>query len=401
MKGFIYTDQKCPVCGSRMPYVYRQGGCICPNHPEIAATGQFNVKFGRNHHKRFHTLEDAERHLTGIRFKVDEGTFDQRDYARNAPLGFQSLAEKWLDQREREAIKRSTLLNCRYDLTRAIVHFGNKNIKQITPGEIEDFIFADHRNKKTGEPISSKTRHDICRTLSQFMRWVCRRERMPMPEFPHVRFSLGWRKVVSADMQMRILNALRELCGPKRAKIWFAAKLLADNPNVRPGELITVTHRQILLDQRIILVREMKERDPSSAKTIMLEDEDIEFIKSFPQGFPNLRFFTWPGQLSGCIEGKDFGPAILNRWWKKACKVVGVEGVTLYPGTKHSTVTALGELLTPEQIKRGGTGHATSKAFERYMIPDQRDRNEVRRALKHLRQEAENKVRGNVVPLHR
>jgi hypothetical protein len=383
MKGCIYSDQKCPVCGSKMPYVYRRG-CVCPNHQDIAATGQFNVKFGRKHHKRFESLEDAERHLTGIRFKEDEGIFDQRDYAKNAPLGFTTLAEKWLLQREREPIKRTTLLNCRYELSRAMTHFGQKNIKQLTPGDVEDFIFADHRKKKTGEPISSKTRHDISRTLSQFMQWACRREKLAMPDFPQVGFTLGWRKVVSADEQALILRTLKDICGAGRAKIWFAAKLLADNPNVRPGELIKVTQRQILLEQKIILVREMKERDPNSAKTIMLDDDDVGFIRSCPPALPNVQFFRWPGKLSGCVEGDNFGPAIVNRWWKKACEKAGVEGVTLYPGTKHSTVTALGQLLTPEQIKRGGTGHA-SRAFERYMIPDQRDRIEVRRALKHLR----------------
>ncbi|MCP4294094.1 MAG: hypothetical protein GY786_00615 [Proteobacteria bacterium] len=48
---------------------------------------------------------------------------------------------------------------------------------------------------------------------------------------------------------------------------------------------------------------------------------------------------------------------------------MNIKNVTLYPGTKHTTVTALGKQLTPEQIKRGATGHV-SDAFERYMLPD-------------------------------
>jgi hypothetical protein len=72
-------------------------------------------------------------------------------------------------------------------------------------------------------------------------------------------------------------------------------------------------------------------------------------------------------------------------------------GVTLYPGTKHSAVTALGDLLTPEQIKRGATGHATNKAFERYMKTDIQDKMTVRRALKHLRDESDNRRRNGKV----
>ena len=54
---------------------------------------------------------------------------------------------------------------------------------------------------------------------------------------------------------------------------------------------------------------------------------------------------------------------------------LGVTSVSLYPGTKNSTVTALGGILTPEEIKRGGTGHQTSAAFERYLLPGARAKN--------------------------
>jgi hypothetical protein len=64
-------------------------------------------------------------------------------------------------------------------------------------------------------------------------------------------------------------------------------------------------------------------------------------------------------------QGAVFGPRYLYRWWKRACKEVGVEDVDLYGGTRHSTVTALSKSLTPEEIKKG-TMHSTNKAFERY-----------------------------------
>ena len=54
--------------------------------------------------------------------------------------------------------------------------------------------------------------------------------------------------------------------------------------------------------------------------------------------------------------GEQFGPKYFKKWWDKACENLGIKGVDLYGGTKHSTATALGELHTPEEIKRGGTG---------------------------------------------
>jgi hypothetical protein len=44
----------------------------------------------------------------------------------------------------------------------------------------------------------------------------------------------------------------------------------------------------------------------------------------------------------------------------------------------------LGELLTPEQIKRGGTGSATNKAFERYFQPMRTESLKVTAAVKQL-----------------
>ncbi len=44
----------------------------------------------------------------------------------------------------------------------------------------------------------------------------------------------------------------------------------------------------------------------------------------------------------------------------------------MYGGTRHSTVTALGKELTPEEI-RAGSLHKTNKAFERYFQSKQID----------------------------
>jgi hypothetical protein len=62
----------------------------------------------------------------------------------------------------------------------------------------------------------------------------------------------------------------------------------------------------------------------------------------------------------------------ITQWWNQACKNLNIEGVDLYGGTKHSTVTVLGQVLTPEQIQRAVTGHV-SNAFRRYMLPDKNE----------------------------
>jgi hypothetical protein len=78
-----------------------------------------------------------------------------------------------------------------------------------------------------------------------------------------------------------------------------------------------------------------------------------------------MKFFRHPAGIKGTTAGKPFGPRYLYKWWKRACSNLGVDGVDLYGGTRHSTATALGRDWSPEQI-RMGTMHTTNKAFERY-----------------------------------
>jgi integrase len=383
MKGSIYTRQTCPLCGGKLLNDENRRGCFCPAHPQEQATDGFWVVFGRGHFKRFKSYTEAYRHLTGLRFQTDHDSYDPRDWRLSNPLGFETLALRWLEHKSRKDIKTSTIGNITREIGRAIEYFGQKNIKTIGNGEIEDFIDADHRTAKNN-PVSSKSRHDIASTLSQFFHWVCGREKIPMPEFPAVSFELGWRSVVEIQTQMQIIEKVRELCSPANIKIYLGIKWLADNPNVRPGELVSIRERQILLDQKIILVRKTKERNLLRAKTILLEDEDIAILKTFPRSLPEVFFFRH-AERSGIREGIPFGTKLLNRWWKRACTDLGVTGVSLYPGTKHSTVTALGWILSPEEIKRGGTGHQTNAAFERYMLPDMREKIKVRQAIHQIR----------------
>jgi hypothetical protein len=59
--------------------------------------------------------------------------------------------------------------------------------------------------------------------------------------------------------------------------------------------------------------------------------------------------------------------------------------VDLYGGTRHSTVTALGEKLSPEQIK-AGTLHSTNKAFERYFQAEARNARQVYQAAQSMQE---------------
>jgi len=197
MKGGIYSNQKCPLCGSKFKDDAKRG-LICPEHSDQHAT-RFIVKI-KGIWTRFKSYEEAQRFLTGIRYKIDEGTFDERDYKRDNPLGFVNLISKWLEYKIK-VVRPKSYNNLKNYSNRAIKYFGNRNIKEIGYAEIEDFIYS--------QKISDKTRSNIKSALHDFWNWLRKRKVITiqnMPEFPETPFELGYRKTISKEEQEKILR---------------------------------------------------------------------------------------------------------------------------------------------------------------------------------------------------
>ncbi len=385
MRGRIYTEEKCPICGGIFYHDEKRGGLFCKLHPDVAAAGKFIIRFGRAITKRFSSYLEAERFLTGLRFECDRGVFDERDYKRDNPLGFENLANKWLEQRKRSKVKPKTVKSDGNFLGKAIQIWGNRNIKTIGTAEVDDFLMADHRTP-AGKPISDKTRSNMASCLHHFFSWVCKRDKaIEMPDFPIISFELGWRNIVSIEDQQTIIDEVKRISWDINPKIWLGVKLLATYIKIRPDEMRMVRERDIHLDQAIIHIRNPKEGSKHQGKYAYLDEEDIDLIKGMPKAMdPDMFFFRHLPGRSGVAAGEQFGPAYFRKYWNKACNNLGIKGVDLYGGTKHSTATALGEVLTPEQIKRGGTGSATNKAFERYMQPHRNEATRVTAAIRSL-----------------
>ncbi|MEW5734977.1 MAG: site-specific integrase [Thermodesulfobacteriota bacterium] len=358
MRGGIYTDQKCPKCGGVMQDDPRRRRVCCPKHPSCEAS-RFRVSFG-SLCKRFRSYQEAERWLNGVRFKTDEQLFDERDYRQENPLGFETLARKWLELKKRE-IKTSSWRNLRNYIGRATAAWGGQNIRSIGYAEIEDFLHSQ-------TDLSDKTRANLRSALHTFFTWCVRRRvlRMDqMPEFPEVHFELGWRNTVSKETQAAILAEIRKISWEIDPKIWLGVRWLCIYVELRPADLLSLRERDVDPDAGVIVVpRASKKR--GGAKIVPLLPADIEFLRGFPRAFPDLPFFRHARDMGGTgWAGGKFGPKFLWRWWKRACANLGIEGVDLYGGTRHSTVTALGAVASVEDIK-AATDHQTNKAFERY-----------------------------------
>jgi len=289
-----------------------------------------------------------ERMLTGLRYKLDEGSFDPRDYQKSQPLSFFKKSEEFLKHKR----KRRSYGHIRKHIEYAQGFFSDVNVKSITVGNVEDFELHLRETTK----LSDKTIANIMADLRSFWRWLVRREKEVEPvEFPKIDFELGWRNTIPKETQQDIVKEVHRICRPVDVKVGIAIEWLARYYSIRPVELLHIQEGDFDFELGGVRIRYNKEKKP---KWVPMLKEDLELVQSFPEALDKtLPFFRY--------KGKPYGRKRLYKWWKRACDNLKIEGVDLYGGTRHSTVKALRALRTPEEIKRGSM-HSTNKAFDRY-----------------------------------
>jgi integrase len=273
------------------------------------------------------------------------------------------LAEQYIEFKKK-TLKPTSFRNINWDMTKAMETFGYSNVKAISYAELEDFLYSQN--------VSDKTRANMKSCLHDFFTWLRRRKIISLqqfPEFPQIKFELGWRNITDIETQQKIISEVRRISYEVNPKIWLGIKWLSTYISVRPGELRNLKEGHINASEGFFIIPHPKEKAP---KIIYLLDEDIELLKEMPKGLPELYFFRHQKGNGNAKPGSQFGKDYFYKWWRQACTNLGIEGLDLYGGTRHSTATALGRELTPEQIK-AGTLHKTNQAFERYFQSQQAD----------------------------
>lgn len=327
----------------------------------------WDAEAGKEIARSFGCYGDAEMFRAHLNVSRKHGTLDARDYAKDNPLGFRAQAEHWLKTRK------SRIRDYRHveqHVKSAVAFFGERNVKEIGYGELEDYLDALAGSRKP------KTVHNYRTTLHAFFEWFRKREKgrgYTMPDFPVVDFDLGWRKIVDKPTQAAIIEEVKRISFHVNPRIWFGVSMLANFPKIRPEELRMIDEGDIDRKSGEVWVRHTKE---GKEKRLYLLEEDLEFIRSQPEAFGKLPFFRHVKPRKGIAKryaaqtAGRFGEKYLYKWWKEACRNLGIEGVDLYGGTKHSTVTAASEIMTPEEIRRYVTEHQTNVAFDRYLQVD-------------------------------
>lgn len=381
MKGNIYAG-RCG-CGASFKNDENQDGCFCPACG-AKADGPFRVSFGRGIMKRRRTYEEARRLLTKWRAEMDANEFNPRKYAAGDPLNFRTQANRWLDLKKDE-VSSGHYANLDRYMAQAKGVWGTRIITQIQYGDIEDLLHS--------VDVSDKTKHDMVAAIRQFFTWSARRERITPPDFPEVRYTLGMRRIVSLEDQGTIIDKVEEIAP---FKVWLGIKWMATYVAARPGEFWHLQERDIDVNGYLVFRPEVvKTREPV---IIPMLEEDIELYHSLPSSMPDLYFFRWDANHPR-TPGKRFGKNLFYHWWKRACDKLGVEGVDLYAGVRHSTVTAAGQFMSAEDVRQNLTQHRTTRAFDRYFQHKTQPTKIAMDKMREARKEAREK--GQLVPFKR
>jgi len=357
IKGNIYTRQKCPVCGKKMEHNERKGGCFCCTHKKVSAT-RFYVRFDKVF-KNFTSYVEASQFLNGLRYKSVEGTFDAKDYRKDKPYGFLTLAEKYLKRKE----KRKSYVQIKRYMKVAGDYFAQRNVKEITGADVEDYLFSI-------PDISEKTRANYKTQLHDFWQWILQRGIIniaQMPIFPKIDYELGFRKITNWETQDAIIAEVARLADKTTPKIAFGIELLATYTALRPDDLRRITEADF--DEKYgMLIIHNPTKVKNKFKTVRLVEEHAQRwleLRNMYRGLPHMKYFRHQAGVSGATPEAPFGQNVFYNWWKRACKSLGIEDLDLYGGTRHTTTTEIARAAGTDNAKKA-SGHETNKAFDRY-----------------------------------
>jgi len=294
------------------------------------------------------------------------------------------LAPKYLKTKE----KLASYKKIEAVINHAADHFGLTNVRDISGGEISDYLYG--LTKKNGEPLSEKTRADRCSRLHDFWMWCKSRGKViiwaEFPDFPKIDYELGYRKIITWEIQERVINKVKELSYSINPKIWLAVDMLATYTEIRPDDLRRVTEDS-LQGEWLTIHNPTKKRN--QFKHVHLHEDHISEWKALQEKYPALPhvpFFRHIKGIGGATPNSVFGDKYLYKWWKKACDKIGLEGVDLYGGTKHTTATETAKHWGKDQARKATK--LTNKASERYIQFDD-DNIEIVKAIRMKKKKAD------------
>lgn len=351
LRGGIYSLQKCH-CGNN----FRDNmidGCVCPDHPDQRAT-KMRARFGTIFGPTVSSYQEAQGYLWEYRNKATDGSLNPASYRKDSPIGFARLCERYFEVLEDRGVRGSTLRRYRAHYANLENFLGNTPVTEISYGVLEDI--------KVDTNLKPKTTYDMFGFLKSFMRWCVDRGYLTkLCKFPQCKKKMGMRKILDKVSQAEVVRTAYRLFSHE-PMVGLGIELLATYPKIRPGELRQVRLQDLDLVSGWLTVPRPKEQD--DPKRVKLIDKHVDALREVTNGNHKQYLLSFKA-------GRRFGRDYLKNAWEKTCDALGIEGVSLYPGTKHTTATDLAKRFPNKMVKEAAG--ITSRAMERYIQIDEVD----------------------------
>lgn len=255
------------------------------------------------------------------------------------------------------------------------------SIWEVDPAGLEEWSYWMHQRG-----LSPKTQRNVMAGLHSFLTWVARDVRgdFDVPAFPWPEVDEHAPKILAPPVQAQVLAAIPK---PKAGIFYCMAQCL-----VRPGEARALRVRDWLGDD-IRVARAAKDRlARGEVRGLKSRNVKTVFAGEWPLGdwllehvSAERRLADPDGPLFANPDGHEGGwwsETAMRRTWAKACREVGVPGVSLYEGLKHSSATHLKAMGADDRLLAAMMGHRDPRSVEKYA---KLQGSAIREALRRLR----------------
>lgn len=314
--------------------------------------------------RRLKNYVEVTKTLQDVLEEIDNETFDVRRYESlesRESFMFENIVTAYLDHHERR-LKRGELSPAGMKDKRTLIKnhlsvFNGSDIATVNEKRIRDFYnsYTDSLRMRDKATAELKTILYYCfEQTGQITR---------LPKFPEMAAA----NMVSPDRFLDY-NKQSVVISNIENPIYRAAIQTLAIYALRPCEVRSLKWKDInyqkmefYVQSHISLNNEIPGRKSQKDKIhpLPIGDDFLAILREIPRSI-NDDDYIFKGAHGGAIGGN-----VLTRAWNDACKLARVKGVTLYQGTKHSTLSILGKTFSDSQLRKF-TGHTNSKILQRY-----------------------------------
>jgi len=360
----VRTKEKCPRCGG--PFEGEPLRCpSCLTTPkryfvDFSWPGQGRVKlYSDQQGYPLDSWERASRLLNAIRYEIDQGKFDPREYVQREfkALKFSNYLQDWLTRQksrhERKEISLGYLKFSQLMVDKYLIPIlGDKDIREIREGQIEDFREA------LPSSLQPKTVANIMGLLGKILRdaYHRRKDITYLPDIPKIEVGEPITKWISLEEQEAVLASLSD-------PVFKAFFLFLMKQGVRPSEARALRWEDLDLKKGLVVIRAAMDGEKYRPCT---KEKDVRYQPMHPKVNEALKGL--PRSIGGFVfsnNGKPFSKKLVINAWNRAIKEARVR-ITCYQGTRHSLASQAINRGVSERVIGAMLGHKCIASTRRY-----------------------------------